>query len=261
MSNNKNKNVVYKAEQLPIDLQALGEKMTREHGFLGVPEYSFEESGRNQLITLLEEGITPDSKVLEIGCGVLRVGYWLIHFLNKDSYYGIEPAKNRVELGKEYLLYSEILESKKPHFDYNSVFDTSVFNTKFDFFLAGSIWTHCSKESIKVMLDGFVNNTNESAVFLTSYLPARSKKNDYQGNNWVGTSHKSDVSGCIKHSRKWIQFECEKRGLVLEKLSRNAFDNQYWLRISKHKKSKTSLRIKRAQLKRIINRILNFMFG
>ena len=194
----------------------------------------------------------PDSRVLEIGCGVLRVGYWLIHFLDKRCYYGIEPAQERVRIGKEHLFSTEIIELKEPQFNFNSAFDTSVFNTKFDFFLAGSIWTHCSKNSIKIMLDGFVYNTNESAVFLTSYLPARLKKNDYQGNKWVGTSHESDVSGCVRHSPAWIRSECEKRGLTLEKLSRDAFDEQYWLKITKQKASKSSLKKKYNRVKKII---------
>lgn len=230
--------------------------MENDYGFLGVPNNTFEESGRNQLITLLEQGLLPTSKVLEIGCGVLRVGYWLIHFLDKECYYGIEPAKYRIEIGKKHLLSSEILADKNPQFNFNSVFDTSVFNTKFDFFLSGSIWTHCSKKSIKIMLDGFTNNTNESAVFLTSYIPAMFKKNDYQGNDWVGTSHESDVSGCIKHSRSWIKLQCEKRGLILEKLSRDAFDGQYWLKITKQKTPKLTKGIYH-QLKRKVKIIFH----
>lgn len=256
----ENEKKIPEIERIPVNLKSIGEKMTRENGFLGVPDHSFEKAGRNQLITLLEEGLTPDSKVLEIGCGVLRVGYWLIHFLNPDCYYGIEPAEKRVEIGKKYLLHSEILASKRPQFDFNEIFDTSVFHTKFDFFLAGSIWTHCSKESIRVMLNGFANNTTDSAVFLTSYLPARLKKNDYQGNDWVGTSHRSDISGCIRHSRKWIQSECDKRNLILESLSRDAFDGQYWLKISKHKTSKYSIKRKRIQLKKLIRSMLDLIF-
>lgn len=243
--------------QKPADLQAIGELMTKENGFLGVPEYSFEESGRNQLVTLLENGLMPNSKVLEIGCGVLRVGYWLVQFLNKDGYYGIEPAEHRVEMGKKYLFSPERLALKTPHFNFNENFDTAVFNKKFDFFLAGSIWTHCSKTNIEVMLDGFLNNTNENAVFLASYLPARFNINDYKGEEWVGTSHESDVTGCVKHSRKWIQAACSKRGLYLDNLSRDAFDSQYWLKITKQKKAKVSERKKRAKLRRAIERVLD----
>jgi hypothetical protein len=52
--------------------------------FLGGPAKLFETAGRTLLITLLSEGLTPSSKVLDIGCGCLRGGYWLIHFLGKS---------------------------------------------------------------------------------------------------------------------------------------------------------------------------------
>ncbi len=218
-------------------LQRLGEQMATDHGFMGVPSNSFEAAGRNQFVTLLELGLLPESRIVEIGCGVLRVAYWLIRFLDPDCYYGIEPAKDRVDMGKQYLFSPEMLARKNPAFDFNAAFDTSVFNQNFDFFLAGSIWTHCSKHSIQVMLDGFVDHGTESAVFLASYLPAKNKEDDYQGDRWVGTSHESNEPGCIKHSREWIVTECQKRGLLVEDLAREAFDSQYWLKITRQKEA------------------------
>jgi hypothetical protein len=220
--------------ELPCSrLQLLGRKMMEENGFLGVPTESFEQAGRNQFVTLLEAGLVPESKVLDIGCGVLRLGYWLIRFLEDGGYCGIEPAEVRLNLGKKYLFSSLLLNAKKPLFDFNPEFDTGVFKKKFDFFLAGSIWTHCSKDSIKIMLDGFVENTKKSGVFLTSYLPADAADEDYQGRNWVGTSHMSNVAGCIKHSRSWIEAECSRLDLIVEDIDRAAFDGQYWLKITK----------------------------
>ena len=49
--------------------------------FLGVPLEHFESGGREQLTYLLRAGLNPHSKVCDVGCGVLRAGYWLIHFL------------------------------------------------------------------------------------------------------------------------------------------------------------------------------------
>src|SRR6266581_6427912 len=124
------------------NVQTRAEEMMARHGFLGVPTPTFEQAGRSQLIALLNEGLNPESKILEFGCGCLRIAYWLVRFLDSDGYYGIEPARQRVDYGLQYLFTPAELPIKRPRFDYNPVFNSSVFGAKFDFFLARSIWTH-----------------------------------------------------------------------------------------------------------------------
>lgn len=214
-------------------VQTQAEEMINRHGFLGVPRETFEAGGRAQLVRLLEHGLTPESKVLDIGCGCLRVAYWLVRFLDSDCYCGIEPARQRIEYGQRYLFTIEELERKRPRFDFNERFDSSTFATKFDFFLAGSIWTHGSKRHIETTLDSFQRDSTPTGVFLTSYLPAASPKDDYAGESWVGTSHKSDTPGVIRHSLAWITNVCNRRRLKVVALQGIDCDSQYWLRIDK----------------------------
>ena len=214
-------------------VQARAKEMMFRHGFLGVPVETFAHGGRRQLIALLNEGLSPESKVLEIGCGCLRAAYWLIRFLDPECYYGIEPARQRVEYGLRYLFAPEELKLKRPQFDSNEHFDSSKFNTQFDFFLAGSIWTHASKRQIQASLDCFIRNSTPTSVFLTSYLPARSSDEDYQGDQWVGTSNESDTPGVIRHSLGWIEAQCQERGLKVKELRGEAFDGQNWLRVKR----------------------------
>lgn len=213
-------------------LQLNGERMMALQGFLGVPPETFDEAGRRQFIALLQQGLNPESKVLEIGCGCLRVAYWLIRFLDAGCYCGIEPARQRVQYGREFLFQPGELDAKAPCFDYNADFDMSVFDQRFDFVLAGSIWTHCAKRHIQVLLDGFVKYSNPGAVFLTSYLPAESQQSDYVGDVWVGTSHESETPGVIRHSLAWIEAQCALRGLDVAQLPGDAFDGQLWLRVA-----------------------------
>ena len=214
-----------------VAIQSRANRMIEERGFLGVPKETFAEAGSQQLIALLSEGLLPDSKVLEFGCGCLRVAYWLVRFLEPGGYAGIEPARDRVTFGQTYLFLGGELEHKQPRFDFNEVFDSSVFGTKFDFFLARSIWTHASKSQIAVTLDSFVRDSKQDAIFLASYLPATSAEDDYQGEEWVGTSHRSDVPGVIRHSLSWIREQCRSRGLVCEEIPGTDCDFQFWLRV------------------------------
>jgi len=171
-------------------------------------------------------GLTPTSKVLDIGCGVLRAGYWLIHFLEPGSYCGIEPSRERLDVGIRTMLEPQTYAAKRRRFDTNANFDTSVFGETFDYFLAYSIWTHASKSQILVMLDGFLRDSKPDAVFLTTFLPAGWRHPDYQGESWVGTSHESDVSGCIRHSLSWIERECRRRDLSVRVLGHDEAHGQ-----------------------------------
>jgi hypothetical protein len=211
-------------------VQTQAEEMMSRHGFLGVPVETFEQAGREQLIALLQEGLLPESKVLEIGCGCLRIAYWLVRFLDPGCYHGIEPARQRVDYGLKYLVAAEA-NLKRPRFDFNANFDSFVFGARFDFFLARSIWTHACKRQIEATLDSFIRDSTPAAIFLASYLPAQSPEDDYQGDCWVGTSHESDTPGVIRHSLTWIVQQCEKRGLQVDELPGIDCDSQYWLRI------------------------------
>lgn len=209
-------------------------KKLEQEAFLGGPLHSFETAGRMQLQILLKEGLNPDSKVLDIGCGCLRGGYWLIHFLDPGCYFGIEPNRRMLEAGVQTILEPGQMDLKRPRFDDNPDFDFSVFGERFDFFMARSIWTHASKNQIRTMLDGFVRHSKPGATFLTSYRRASwLRRDDYQAAKWVGKSPESDLPGMVRHSFRWIGGECRERGLFVEELNDETFrlGNQRWLKI------------------------------
>ena len=215
-----------------MELQKRFERLSGNR-FLGVPVRDFEKGGREQLAFLLAAGLNPDSKVVDLGCGVLRAGYWLIHFLNIGGYFGIEPHRERLQFGVELLLEPATRALKRPRFDTNPHFDTSVFGERFDLFLAYSVWTHASKAQVQAMLESFTRDAKEDGIFLTTYLPANWRHPDYKGDRWNGTSHESDVPGCIYHSRRWIESECGRRNLFVRSLGKDKTHRQSWLQITR----------------------------
>src|SRR5258706_2175280 len=116
-------------------VQAQAEEMISRHGFLGVPVETFEQAGREQLIALLQEGLHPESKVLEIGCGCLRIAYWLVRFLDPVCYHGIGPARPRVGYGLLYLFLSREGDLEKRHFGFNAQLDFFVLSSRVAFLL------------------------------------------------------------------------------------------------------------------------------
>jgi hypothetical protein len=214
-------------------------RLLSERVFVGGPLEEFEIVGRLQLITLLRHGVYPHSRVVDIGCGCLRGGYWLIHFLNPDCYCGIEPNAEMLRAGQEALLEPGLLEAKRARFDSNDRFDTGVFGEKFDFFLARSVWTHASKKQIGLMLDAFDRDAAPDGQLLTSYLPALwPLRPDYQGDEWVGRSHHGGEQGLVYHRFSWIRDECERRSLHVEQLEPDQRNSQVWLRVARGRQSR-----------------------
>ena len=223
---------------MPESLQQRGEALSGAV-FVGGPVHDFEGVGRLQLITALREGLNPWSKLVDIGCGCLRGGYWFVHFLDKGCYCGIEPNREMLDQGIARILEPGLVDEKAPRFDHNADFDTSVFREKFDFFVARSVWTHASKRQIQAMLDAFARDASSDGVFLTSYLrPRLLSRNpfvtrDYQGHEWSGRSHQSSTPALVYHSFGWITQECAARGLKVRELSEDIYNGQIWLRISR----------------------------
>jgi SAM-dependent methyltransferase len=152
----------------------LQERAERLQGslFLGGPTRDFERVGSLSFQLLLKEGLQPSSRVLDVGCGALRVGYWLMRFLDPGCYFGIEPQRDVVRRALSELLEPEVLERSDARFSYNEDFDFTVFGETFDFVIARSVWTHACKRQISAMLRSFSLTSAPGGVFLASYMPA-----------------------------------------------------------------------------------------
>jgi hypothetical protein len=213
-------------------------KLEEQGIFPGSPMDLF-DAGRLSLMVLLHAGLYPNHRVLEIGCGALRSGYWIIHFLQRHGYCGIEPNERMLHAGLANILPAHLLDGHKysgkaPKFLSNDQFDPSGFGRIFHFFLCCSIWSHAAKGQIEIMLDRFLTHTDRDARFLTSYIPAGNDEEDYKGETWVGRSHESNQKGSVRHSLHWIRAACQLRGLVVSSLPATYdFSNQTWLMIER----------------------------
>jgi SAM-dependent methyltransferase len=243
-------------------LQARSERLA-DSTFLGGPAADFERVGRLSFQVLLSEGLVPTSRVLDVGCGALRVGYWLMHFLEPGCYHGIEPNKQTLDVGLREIVEPDTVQRAQARFSDDDSFDFSVLGDRFDFILARSIWTHASKPQIAAMLASFAATAAPQGVFLAAYHPASAalealrrrprlerrvaareqlsrrlagtpgygRSADYGGEAWVGRSHESDEAGIVHHSLDWITGEASRHGLRATHVSHPLVNHQYWLRI------------------------------
>jgi hypothetical protein len=196
--------------------------------FLGGPRDKFVTAGRGQLEILLSRGLLPDHRVLDVGCGALRGGWWLINFLRPERYYGIEPNKSMLDAGIDVMLGPDLLPEKKPRFANNADFDFSVFGETFDFVIARSVWTHASLQQIGTMLDSFVACSTPNAEFVTSIVqPKTLFQREYGGTQWLGRSHEGDTPGYAHYRFGTIRRLCDERHLTADDLGPQ--DKQTWV--------------------------------
>src|SRR6056297_3228311 len=67
----------------------------------GGPDAVAEKIGRNGIATMIEAGLSPTDKVLDIGAGSLRLGWWILRFVEPGNYYAIEPSRVRIDTAAE----------------------------------------------------------------------------------------------------------------------------------------------------------------
>jgi cyclopropane fatty-acyl-phospholipid synthase-like methyltransferase len=133
---------------------------------------------------LLKLGLKKHHSLLDIGCGSLSVGQYLIPWLNKGNYYGIEPEKWVINESLKKELPEDILEKKAPTFDYNKDFDLKVFNKKFDFVIATHFFVHASKSEIQKCYSQLKDIKKDDGLFLCNFF-LDSKDNELKSWRWM----------------------------------------------------------------------------
>lgn len=103
----------------------------------------WEKIGRLQFDFLVEQGLRPDSHLLDVGCGALRGGVHFARYLEPGHYFGIDSNRSVLEAAIERELTEHGLQDRLPteNLRVTSRFDCD-FGVPFDFALAQSVFTH-----------------------------------------------------------------------------------------------------------------------
>ena len=112
---------------------------------------------------LREEGLRPEHRVLEVGCGCLAAGAPLIRFLNEaDQYVGLDPNGWLIAAALEEDL---TLCAKIPDFVVRGDFDVEG---EFDMVVAHSVLSHVSGGQMRQALGNLRRNLRPGGVWLAS---------------------------------------------------------------------------------------------
>ena len=163
-------------------------------------------------------GLREHHYLLDIGCGSLRAGKLFIPFLLPDRYFGIEPNQWLIDEGIKNELGKEILKVKNPTFNNNNEFNLTVFNKKFDYMIAQSIFSHASKNQIEKCFSESIKVMKPDSFFLATFILG---EEDYKGDEWV-------YPGCVFYTMDYIVSLGERFGMACEFLDWPHPNKQSW---------------------------------
>lgn len=97
--------------------------------------------GDLQFRFLKRQGLNPDHRLLDVGCGALRGGVHFVRYLVAGNYYGLDLNTSLIQAGRVELEKTG-LSGKDAHLLVDDSFRVGRFGTSFDYALAVSLFTH-----------------------------------------------------------------------------------------------------------------------
>ncbi|CAI9102422.1 OLC1v1000687C1 [Oldenlandia corymbosa var. corymbosa] len=189
----------------------------QHHSYYGEPW----AGGRDSFDFLAESTrLTPDSRVLEIGCGTLRVGLHFIRYLNPEHYHCLEKDELSLMAAFRYELPSQGLLHKRPLIIRGQDMEFAKFGNEgmYDLIYSNAVFLHIPDKLVWVGLERLVKRLKpiKGRIFVSHNIKfcsrlggeACTKKLHGLGLAYVG-KHTHD-SLLFNHYDIWYEFKRSK---------------------------------------------------
>lgn len=124
------------------DLVAI-EQTVRDGGHREVIGALWDQIGAHQMAYLLSQGLRPDQRFLDIGCGSLRLGSRLIPWMEPGGYFGTDISSVLIEAGRMAELDDDgRARAPSENFAVNEDFGFEFLPGPVDMAIAQSVFTH-----------------------------------------------------------------------------------------------------------------------
>ena len=140
---------------------------------MGHREYiggNWDAIGDLQFDFLVSKGMRPESYLLDIACGSLRLGVRAIPYLQPGHYLGIEKESGLVEAGFEHELDKDIRAAKLPRIVISNAFEFEKFEQKADFAIAQSLFSHLPPNLINQCFKNLHPWLADNGVFYATFF-------------------------------------------------------------------------------------------
>ena len=131
----------------------------------------WEELGQLQFNFLRQQGLLPEHKFLDMGCGPLRGGLPLIGYLEAGNYFGLDINASLIHAGTLEIAEAS-LSGKRPALLVDDHFNASRFGVKFDFAIAQSLFTHLNMNFIQFCLVEVRKTLQPQGRFFATFFQA-----------------------------------------------------------------------------------------
>ncbi|MFQ5999445.1 MAG: class I SAM-dependent methyltransferase [Candidatus Bathyarchaeia archaeon] len=141
----------------------------------------WEEIGKLQFGFLLKNGLMPNHKLLDLGCGSLRGGIYFIRYLDRGNYFGMDISEEILKAAKK-ILRENFLEDKNPTLIHNTDLSfKELQGKKFDYIIAQSVFTHMPLCDIKECFQNVGRILKKDGVFFATFYESLAIKTTTRG--------------------------------------------------------------------------------
>ena len=130
----------------------------------------WKQIGTLQFEFLIKQGLKPNHRLLDIGCGSLRLGSRLIPYLQPGNYIGIEKEQSLLDAGLLYELPDRVIKDRKPLLIQSSNFEFELIQCYVDMAIANSLFTHLPAEHILICLKRLKPWLKQGACLYASFF-------------------------------------------------------------------------------------------
>lgn len=115
----------------------------------------WDETARAQMALLLDEGLRPEDRLLDIGCGCLRLGHRAVAYLAPGHYWGTDASAALMQRGREV----ELTDESRPRLPAANLVQDADFAFPgiphtLDMAIAFGVFTHLPPEALPRALCG-----------------------------------------------------------------------------------------------------------
>jgi len=175
--------------------------------FIGPPE-DYDRIAAMAFNLLTSIGLRQHHRVLDLGCGSLRIGRLLIPYLNNGNYVGVEPNRWLVTDGILNEVGRDQIRIKAPRFIYRASLEGCE-NLELDYALAQSIFSHCTLPLVRDWLCQLSAHLRNDGALVATFC---SGTVDFEGEGWI-------YPGCVAYRPETLATIAGEAGLAFEVLN------------------------------------------